>query len=79
MDKGSKGLHGLYQAVENTASGKTVYRARIPDDKIAIGTGWSFSEAARDLALGLRKQAEWIKGWMNSSVDPSDDQDGAAS
>jgi hypothetical protein len=65
MNRQSGELHGLYQIMEASASGKTICRARIPDDKIAVGAGWSFNAAARDLAIGLRKQAEWIEAWID--------------
>jgi hypothetical protein len=58
-------IDGLTQIIEESASGKTVHRARIRDNQIAVGTGWTFPEAARDLAAGLRKQAEWIEQWMD--------------
>ena len=71
MNRQSNGLHGLYEIREESASGKMIYRARIPDDKIAVGTGSSFAEAARDLALGLRNQAEWIEEWMRQREQDS--------
>jgi hypothetical protein len=58
-------IDGLTQIIEESASGKMVYRARVRDNQIAVGTGWTFPEAARDLAVGLRKQAEWIEQWMD--------------
>jgi hypothetical protein len=65
-------IDGLTEIIEPSASGKTVYRARVRDNQIAVGTGWTFPEAARDLAAGLRKQAEWIEAWMDKR-----DQDGS--
>lgn len=71
MNRQNNGLHGLYEIREESASGKTIYRARIPDDKIAVGMGGTFAEAARDLAVGLRRQAEWIEGWMQQREQDS--------
>lgn len=73
-------IDGLTQIIEQSASGKTLYRVRVRDNQIAVGAGWSFPEAALDLTAGLHKQAEWIEAWINrmeANASPTADQDGA--